>query len=253
MKILLLALVLLAAPAAAADGLFQIYASGRYDEAMRAGAAANTADGLAIAARAALADAAIRPQPCLDCLKRAEDFARRAMAADASRADGHVWLATSLGLQGRIIGMLRARLANSPEQAKAALDVALTDDPRNGYALAALGGWNVEVVRAGGSLLADLLYGATEKDGIALFDRAVAAAPGNVAVRYQIALVLAGFDPRKYRARLESEWNAAIRATPQTEYEKFIQIRAAELLVLLKKGDARAFAAKVRLYQGYPP
>ena len=193
---------------------------------MRAGAAADTADGFAIAARAALADAAMRPQPCLPCLRRAEDFARKAVAADASKADGHVWLAAALGLEGRIIGMVRARLAGSPAEAKTQLDAALKDDPANAYALAALGGWNIEIVRAGGSYLARNLYDAGEAGGLALFDRAVKAAPGNVALRYQIALSLAGYKPDKFRARIESELGAAIQDTPQTAYEKFIQARA---------------------------
>ena len=253
MKVVVFALVLLATNAAAADDLFSLYASGQYEVAMRQGAIANSAEGFAIAARAALADAAMRPQPCLDCLKRAEDFARRAVAADAGRSDGHVWLASALGLEGRITGLIRARLDNSPAQAREALDTALKDDPSNAYALAAMGGWNIEVVRGGGAMLAKLLYGARVEDGIAFFDRAVKAAPGNVAVRYQIALVLSGFEPDKYRDRIAAELQVAIHNAPQTEYEKFVQARAAELLVLLEKNDSRAFAAKVRIFQGYPP
>ncbi len=38
------------------------------------------------ASRAALADAQTRPEPCLDCLKRAEDFARKAIAARSMRS-----------------------------------------------------------------------------------------------------------------------------------------------------------------------
>src|ERR1700690_2509712 len=116
MKSLVLALALIATPASAADELFQLYASGQYEMAMRQGAAANSAEGFAIAARAALADAAMRPQPCLSCLKRAEDFARHAVAADATEADGHIWLAAALGLETRITGLIRARLSGSPAQ-----------------------------------------------------------------------------------------------------------------------------------------
>ena len=100
MKAALLASVLLITPAWGADALYGLYAAGQYDEAIRAGTAAATAPGYAIAARAALADAALRPQPCMDCLKRAEKFARAAVAADAKFSDGHVWLAASLGWKG---------------------------------------------------------------------------------------------------------------------------------------------------------
>ncbi len=251
MKAALLALVLAASPAESTS-LFALYAQGQYDEAMRQGAATGTAMGFAIAARAAMADAMMRPAPCLECLKRAEAYARRAVAADRDAADGHVWLAAALGYEARIVGLVRARLDNDPAQAKANLDDALKVQPDNAYALAALGGWNVEIVRAGGKFLANRLYGASIEQGMTLFDRAVRAQPRNVAVRYQIALSLAGLDAETHRGRIDSELEAAIRATPETAYEKFVQGRAAELLALLKRNDRDAFESKLRSFQGYP-
>jgi hypothetical protein len=251
MKYFIFALMLMATPASA-DDLYSLYAGGKYEEAMRDGAAANNAYGYAIAARAALADAAMRPKPCLDCLRRGEDFARRAVAADAKQADGHVWLAAALGLEGRIIGMIRARLADMPHDAYLHLITALQHDPRNAYALAAMGAWNIEIVKAGGAFLARKIYGVTEEDGMAFLDRAVKSAPGNVAVRYQIGLLLAGYQPDLFRARITAELEAAIHDTPNTAYEKFIQGRAAELLALQKQNDPELFAARVREFQGYP-
>lgn len=252
MKAALFAL-LLAGSAPQDDGaLFALYADGHYDEAMRAGAAAGTAAGFAIAARAALADAMMRPAPCLECLKRGEAFARRAVAADWNMPDGHVWLAAALGYEARIVGLLRARLDDDPAQAREHLEAALKAQPDNAYALAALGGWNIEVVRTGGKFLARKLYQASPEQGIALFDRAVRAQPRNVAVRYQIALSLAGFDLETYRGRIDGELEAAIHAVPETAYEKFVQGRATELLTLLKRDDRDAFDAKLHTFQGYP-
>jgi hypothetical protein len=260
----LAALLLCGSPAnAATDSLHALYAKGAYDAAMQAGAAAGSAEGYAVAARAALADAALRPAPCLDCLKRAENFARRAIAADPGLADGHVWLAAALGYESRLTGLIRAKLRGAPGEAKAALDAALKDDPANPYALAAMGGWNMEIVHVGGAYLADHLYGASEAAGIALFDRAVQAAPHNVAVHYQIALSLAGFDPAGYRARVIRELDAAIAAPAASAYERDMQGRAAELAALLRRGDGQSdgrndsgdddkFAALLHRYQGYP-
>ena len=255
MKRALLAMLLVATPVSAAsvnDGVYELYASGRYDEAMRFGEASNSASGLAIAARAALADAMMRARPCLECLKRAEDFARRSTAADAAQADAHVWLATALGYEARIIGLVRARLEDDPGKAKMELDAALKAEPDNAYALAALGGWNIEIVRAGGQHLGKWLYGASEGAGMALFERAAKAAPDNVAVRFQIGLALAGFAPRRYPTRIESHLEAAIHAAPRTAYEKFIQGHAQELLTVFKKNNADALEALVHDYQGYP-
>lgn len=250
MRMLAAALVLALTPAYAADNLYPIYAAGRYEEAIRAGSEAGTPEGLAIAARAAMAEAAMRPEPCLPCLQRAEILARKSIAAGSLYPDGHIWLAAALGLEGRIQGVLSARANVSV--AKDELDAALRSDPRNAYALSATGAWNIELVRGGGALLAGLIYGAHEENGLALFDRAVQAAPGNVAVRYQIALSLAGFDPGKYRRRIAGELDAAIHDTPQTEYEKFIQNRAATLQALLNQGDDTGLARTVRQFQGYP-
>jgi len=251
MKAALLALVL-AAPPAESNPLFALYAQGQYEDAMRQGAAAGTAAGLSIAARAAMADAMMRPAPCLECLKRGEAYARRAIAVDKDAPDGHVWLAAALGYEARIIGLVRARLDNDPAQAKENLDDALRIQPDNGYALAALGGWNMEIVRTGGNFLAQKLYNASQEQGMLYFDRAVRAAPRNVAVRYQIALSLAGLNLEAHRSRIDSELEAAIHATPETAYEKFVQGRAVELLMLLKRGDRDAFETKLRAFQGYP-
>jgi len=251
MKAALFALVLAGAPADS-SALFALYAQGHYQDAMRRGEDSHTAEGLAIAARAALADAMTRPEPCLACLERAEEDARRAIALDGRIADGHVWLATSLGYEARIQGVMRASWGNSPAQAKEQLDAALAADPNNPYALAALGGWHAELVRVGGAFLAGKVYDASLDKSMALFDRAGRVAPHNVAVHYQIALSLAGLDEVAYRQRIESELQTAIQGPPQTAYEKFVSGRAQELLTLMKREDSDAFDAKLRTFQGYP-
>lgn len=255
MKSALTALFLLlpvAAHAATAEEIFAAYAKGDYDQAVKLGEAAKTAPGYAIAARAVLADAVLRDAPCMPCLDKAEKLSRQAVAADPRHAFGQVWLAVSLGYQSRITGKVRARLRDAPGQSKTALDAALAAEPKNAFAVSALGGWNIEIVRGGGSYLARLLYGATEAEGIALFDRAVKLAPDNVAVHYQVALSLLGFDDEKYRSRIAAELRAAIASNPATSYEKAMQARAGELLGLIGRGQRDALEAKVRTYQGYP-
>jgi hypothetical protein len=199
-----------------------------------------------------LAQDVLGEAPCLSCLERAESLARQAVAADPHFAFGQIWLAVSLGYEARIIGSVKARLKNSPAQSRAALDAAIADDPKNAFAVSALGGWHIEIVRGGGAFLARLAYGARESEALALFDRAARLAPGNVAVRYQIGLSLAGFNAGKYRVRIVTELKAALAATPETVYEKKMQGRAGELLNLLEQGTREAFDLRVRKYQGFP-
>jgi tetratricopeptide (TPR) repeat protein len=253
MRMALAALFLLAplpARAASTEEISALYARGDYEQAVRLGEASHIAPGLAIAARAVLADEVLRDTPCLSCLERAEALARQAVAADPHFALGQVWLAVALGYEARITGSVKARVKNSPAQSRAALDAAIADDPNNAFAVSALGGWHIEIVRGGGAFLARLAYGARESEAVALFDRAVRLAPGNAAVRYQIGLGLAGFNAEKYRGRIVTEFKAALAATPQTAYERKIQTRAAELLGLMNAQEA--FDLRVRKYQGFP-
>ena len=129
-------------------------------------------------------------------------------------------------------------------------EIALFKGRVEAFELDALGGWHIEIVRGGGAFLARLAYGARESEAAALFDRAVRLAPGNVAVRYQIGLGLAGFNAEKYRGRIAAEFKAALAATPETAYERKVQTRAAELLGLMNA--QQAFDLRVRKYQGFP-
>jgi hypothetical protein len=246
------ALVLLAVRAGAADSAYDLYAAGKYQEAMRAGSAANDGVGLTLAARAALADAASRAAPCPDCLARAEAYARAAIAADPRRPDAHTFLAITIGERARLKGLVLARLHNDPARARSELDAALALEPHNVMAQAALGGWNVEIVRAGGAHLAHWLYGASLQAGLDDFAQALRRDPGNVALHYQYALALSGLDPGTYRGLIQSALQSAVADTPHTAYEKIAQSRSAELLDILHHGDKAAFAARVRKFQGYP-
>jgi hypothetical protein len=244
-----LALLLLAPAFGQSDE--QLYAEGQYDVAVRAGLAEHDARGFCNAARATLADEASRDQRCLSCLKRAEDFARHAIAADSRSSDGYIYLAITLGLESRIEGYSVARSKGYASQAKRALDAALAIDPDNAWAMAGLGGWNIEVVRGGGSVLAYLLYGATVDRGRNYFNKAFQQSPDNAAIRYQYALSLAGYDAQRYRADIEDSLSRAANGQVDTAYGRLLQTRARELLTLLRKGDAVMFAARVRGYEGY--
>ncbi len=246
--------VALASPthAAAPPTPYEIYAAGHYADAMKAGIAANTGLGYLVATRAALADATTRPALCLDCLRHAEQLARKAIALDPKLADAHVYLAVAMGQEARIVGPVWARAHNYPGHAKDELDAALAIDAKNPWALGALGGWHVEIVRTGGDYLASWLYDASVEQGLAAFAAAFAAAPNNLTVRYQYGLSLSGYDPERFGNQIKDAFARVAKLKPATAYETLAQHRAAELAALLAKGDREAFDAKVRFFQGYP-
>lgn len=253
MKRLAALLAFLAMPAVhAAPTPWDLYAAGRYADAMKAGAAAADAQGYLTATRAALADATTRPAPCLDCLRHAEALARKATAADPHLAEAHVYLAVAMGYEARVVGPVWARAHNYPGRAKDELDAALAIDPKSPWALGALGGWNIEIVRTGGDTLANWLYGATVDNGLAAFAAAFKAAPDNLSVRYQYALSLCGYDADRFGREIRDAFARIAKEKPATAYESLARARATELAGLLNKGDRDAFNARVRLYQGYP-
>lgn len=253
MKLLLcIALALGVNDAARAATAFDLYEQGKYDAAAAAGVAANDAAGFAIAARATLAAETMGTVRCLDCIKRAEDYARKAIARDPKNADGHVFLAVALGREGRLESTFTVLRKGYPSEAKGELDAALAADPRDAQAWAALGGWNIEIVGKGGAALAKMMYGASLRDGLAAFDKAFALAPDNITLNYQYALTLSAYDADGYRAKITDALTRSTNGTPQGVYEAFAQSRAKELLATLQKGDTDAYAALVRRDQGSP-
>jgi hypothetical protein len=240
-----------AASAAESDTL-TLYASGNFRQAEAAGLAEGNAAGLALAARAVLADEMMHSPPCFACLKRAEDYSRRAIAADPKLAEGHIYLTVSLGLESRIIGPVEARLKGYGEEAKTNIDQALDEEPDNPWALAALGGWNIEIVRNGGTTLGSWLYGASVEAGKKAFFKAFAADRRNLVLRYQYALALATYDLDGNRREVQESLAIAVAGTPFSAYDKFAQGRARELLDALKTGDEDNIGRLVLRDDGYP-
>ncbi len=242
---------MLAYGAASAATPHELYEQGNFDAAIAAGLAQKDAAGLALAAHAELAAEAMRAIPCLPCLHRAEMNAWRATQMSSPPADAYLYLAIALGQKGRLQGPVAALGHGYAKNAKIYLDEALSIDPQNAFALAALGAWNIEIVRNGGATLARMMLGANVPDGLANFDRAFALDPGDVALRYQYALTLSGYDLNGYRSRIEAALALAATGKPRGAYEAFAQSRARELLDVLKKNDLDKYDQLVRRDQGY--
>jgi hypothetical protein len=241
------------APAALATdaGALALFTVGKYVQAEKAGVAEGNAQGYAIAARSVLADELMHP-PCLECLQRAEAYARKAIAADPKYPEGHIYLAVTFGYEARIIGLIEARFKGYAEESRQNLDAVIAVEPNNAWALAGLGGWNIEIVRSAGETLARWTYSASLKTGHEYFAKAFAVDPNNLVLRYQYALVLGAYDPDAYRKEIEDALARAVSGTPHSEFDKFEQARARALLDAIKSGDLETFSKMVRHDQGYP-
>jgi tetratricopeptide (TPR) repeat protein len=230
---------------------FELYRTGKYEAAIMAGEAAGDGESLAVAARAAFAEANLGETPCLPCLQRVERLARHSIALDAAHPEAFVYLAAALGYQARIVGNVRAQFSRYPEQAKEAIDKALSVAPDDAWSLASAGAWHIEVVRNAGSVLARALYGARADLGKDYFHRAFAADPGNLVIRFQYALTLSGYDLEANKSEAMTALAAAVSSEPRTVYEGAIKQRAARLLDLIKANRRADYLALVSRYQGY--
>jgi hypothetical protein len=251
-RALALLLTLAFVRAAHAATPYDLYEQGRYTAAIAAGVAQGDAAGFAIAARSELAAEAMRNTRCLECIRRAQDYARKSIAADPKNPDGHVFLAVALGREGRLLSSFTVLRKGYPSQAKRELDAALAAEPRSYFAWSALGGWNIEIVHKGGASMAHMMFGASLEDGLADFDKAFAIAPDNIGLRYQYALTLSAYDVDGFRTKIEDALMRAQTGDAKGVYEAFVQTRAKELRDALGKGDMETYAALVARDQGNP-
>lgn len=234
------------------------YNAGNYLLAASIAEAAGTPGSLAFAARARNADAVTRDKGlCFECLVKAEATAQAAIRADRSQrpamAQAFVQLAISIGLRGRLLDASEAQAEGLAEKGRAAIDRALELDPQNAWARASLGGWHLEIVRRGGPVLASVMYGASEREGLKNLRSTVAQNPANLLLSYHFALSILALDPDRFRAEAASALKSGETDSTANAMTAFTRKRADKLAELLKVGTPDEIETLVRTFQGYPP
>jgi tetratricopeptide (TPR) repeat protein len=152
--------------------------------------------------------------------RSAEDYARRAVAANPDDAEGHFELARAIGRNAQTMGS-RDRVKFAAVVRDEAL-AALKLDPKHAGALHVLGVWNAEVMRLNGftrmiakNLLGGKVFGEASWDNAQKYlEEAVAIEPNRITHRLDLAGVYADRG-MKERARKEYEW---IAGAPIVEY-----------------------------------
>jgi hypothetical protein len=229
----------------------ELYARGGFLAAAEAGEKIGDASSYALAARATLADATLREEPCLTCLRRVQELARLGIAQDPSVVDNHTMLAAAIGYEARLIGPVRARLANYPSLSEVAIGKALKLAPDDPLALSVAGGWNIEVVRIAGSLLGNLIYGASFEKGVAYYRQAIAADPGNLVTQLNYALAIGSYDFEAKRLEITAVLEAVARSDSFDAYSQAMRGRAAILHDLLLREEYEEYQALARRYLGF--
>jgi tetratricopeptide (TPR) repeat protein len=172
-----------------------------------------------------------------DLYKRAEQYARRAVAVRPNDATAHFELAKAIGRNALTMGTRdRVKFAGVVHDEALA---ALKADPKHAGANHVLGLWNAEVMRLNGiarfmakNLLGGKVFGEASWDNaIRYMEASVAAEPNRIAHRFDLAEIYKDRD-MKDKAREQLDW---IARTPATEFnDKKYKELAAEMAAKLK-------------------
>jgi tetratricopeptide (TPR) repeat protein len=168
---------------------------------------------------------------------KAEEYARRAVAANAGDAEGHFALARAIGRNAMAMGK-RDRVKYAADVRTHALE-ALRLRPTHAGALHVMGVWNAEVRRLSGverffakNVLGGRVFDtATWNDAVSYLERAVASAPDRITHRLDLARVYADVG-NKAKAREQYEW--VVRAAPRDFNDAHYKREAEEALRSLR-------------------
>ena len=168
--------------------------------------------------------------------RSAEEYARRAVSANAADAEGHFTLARALGRTAQSLGS-RERVKYAGEVREHALH-ALKADPRHAGALHVMGVWNAEVMRLSGiqrfaakNLLGGKVFGeASWAEARRYMEAAVAAEPDRITHHLDLGAVYA---------------DVGEKAKAREQFELVARMPAKELNDAKYKREAAAMLAKL--------
>jgi tetratricopeptide (TPR) repeat protein len=236
-------LLLAHTPSSAGDlrSMNAAYDRGAFADAAKAGEARGDAPGLSLAARALIAEAVTGDASQSHALlQRAIVCARTAIAADPESVEARLHWAVALGMQGRRMSLSEAARKGYAGKGRKLIDQALALDPNEPWAHALSGGWHLEVLRRGGAMGATL-YGARLSEGLAAFDRALALAPDDGAMAYQIAVSLLDYDAERYADRAGALLDTIHDWTPEDAFEQRVKAQAERVRsILVTRGPEAA-------------
>lgn len=248
--LLLLIVFLLAVPAFAASlqDAEALYAAGNYRAAALAGESLQTADGLALAARARLVRAAyLLPRDrAVEELHQAEDLARQALAKNPEQTEAALNLAIALGYRARIEGYVGAFFNGLAKEAKRMITRALEEAPESGWAQVVDGAWNAEIVIGAGPGLAKTLYGASRAEALERYRTAVKLDPDNPTIRFEYAKALIKLEGKDGWAQAGEQLDRAIAAPSRNKFTDLMQTQAKTLKAALDGGDEEMIATRLQ-------
>ena len=213
------------------------YAEGRFIEAAEIARAIGTSESHALAADSlAIHGYYIAPEgEKAGLFRRAEEIAREAVRLDAANPQARLQLAHAMGRQAQVAGTLEALKEGYATKVRDAIEEALRLAPDLAAAHVSLAAWHAGAVGAGG-FFAGLLYGASEEEALAHFERALELAPRDKALLFEYALGLLSLDAGENRAKARGLLERAISLPPKDAFGRLVHQKAVERLAAMGGG-----------------
>ena len=207
------------------------FVTGAFSTAREVAAAANTADGLALACRSGLVIGGFQEdgRQSVISLHRALKDCENALELEPHNIVASVSYALALGYEGK-----RLKKASYIKASRERLEHCLAHHPDDPLVMAALGGWHSAVSRAG--LLARIALGGSTKDAEAYFKRAIAIDGTAIDIRFEYVRFL-GRGGRDDRAEALRQLDIVLGLKPTDAAEKIMQERLMLLRAPLKADD----------------
>ncbi len=217
--------------AASLEEAERAYIEGRYLDAAEIGEALESSAGLALAADALAVYGyyLAKEDDKQPLFERAMANAREAIQRDASNPEAHLQSAHAMGRYAQTIGVLEALNEGFAEKIREAIDNALLLDPELAPAHLSLAAWHAEIVGSAG-FMADFLYGATEEDALAHYQKAYELAPDQKAINLEYATGLLILDDEDYADRAREMLKRAIELPAVDAYDGIVHERAVSKL-----------------------
>lgn len=162
-------------------------------------------------------------------LKHATKLGEEAVRADPQNPDARLQLAHALGRYTQSINLIEALDKGYPEKVREELEVAIRIEPDMAAAHFSLGSWHAQARHRGG-IMAGILYGASVKDALAHFERALELAPDDKPTLYQYALGILLLDRNSNYGQARDLLTRAVRTPSKDAYDRIKHELAVTLL-----------------------
>ena len=165
--------------------------------------------------------------------ERATKLAREAVRLDPQNPDAHLQLAHALGRYTQTVDLSEAFSKGYPKQVRNELEEALRLKPDMAAAHFSLGSWHAEA-RHGGGIMAGILYGASAKEALTHFERALELAPDDKPTLHRYAHGILLLDRNSNYEQARDLLTRAVKIPSKDAYDRITHELVVELLEDLK-------------------